>query len=75
MCTILDNVSTLITFKASNTRAISCYTSFFLTLETVVFIEHHVNWEGVITVAVSCYTALSFSTSEIASVGVCGPFS
>ena len=42
--TIHNNVTRLITLKASYVRAISCYMSLFLALETVVlFIGYHVN--------------------------------
>ena len=44
MWTIHDNVTILITLKASNVRAISCYISLFLALETAIFfIAHHVD--------------------------------
>ena len=50
--------------------------SLFLTLETVIFfIGEHVDMDGEIIVAVSCCTALSFSTLEMESVSVCSPFS
>ena len=38
MWTIHDNVTILITFEASIVRAISCYVSLFLALETVILI-------------------------------------
>ena len=48
MWTIHDNVTILITLKASNVRAISYYMSLFLALETVIFfIGHHVDCERV----------------------------
>ena len=44
MWTVHDNVTILITLKASNIRAISCYMSLFLALETaILFIGHHVD--------------------------------
>ena len=44
MWTIHDNVTILVTLEASNGRAISCYMSLFLPLETVIlFIGHHVD--------------------------------
>ena len=42
--TIHDNVTIFITLIASNKRAISCYMSLFLTLETVIFsMWHHID--------------------------------
>ena len=42
--TIHDNVTILVTLKASNVRAISLYMSLFLALEAVIiFIGHHVD--------------------------------
>ena len=44
MWTIHGNMTILITLEASNVRAIPCYVSLFLALETVVlFIGHHVD--------------------------------
>ena len=70
---IHDNVTILITFEASNIRAISCYMSLFLALEAaILIIGHHVGcrrWNN------HGSTALSFSTLELATLSVCGPFS
>ena len=41
MWTIHDNVTTLITFKASDVKAFSCYMSLFLALKTVILIIGH----------------------------------
>ena len=45
MWTIHDNVTIFVTLKASNIRAISCYMSLFLALETTIFfMGHHVDY-------------------------------
>ena len=77
MWTIHDNVAILITFKTPNVGATSCYVSLFLTLETAWSSSLYImlNVDGGIIMVVSCCTALSFSTSDIAWLSVCGPFS
>ena len=70
------DVTVLITFKTPNVGTMSCYVIMFLALETsILVICHHVDQDGGVLVVVSCCTAFSFSTSDIASLRVCGPFS
>ena len=76
MWTIHDNVTIFVALIAPNMRASSCYMSLFLVLESVIFfMRHHIDCEGGMIIAVNCCAALSFSTSEMASVSVWGPFS
>ena len=76
MWTIHYNVTVFITFETPNVGAIPGYLAMFLALETsIFFICHHADVDGGVTVAVSCCTALSFSTSDMASLSICGPFS
>ena len=74
--TIHDNVTIFTALIASNIWGISCYMSLFLALETVISLcDITSTVEGGMIIAVTCCTALSLSTSEIASVSICGPFS
>ena len=52
-----------------------CYVTMFLALETSIFIVFiTLTVDGGVMVAVSCCTTLSFSTLDIESLRVCGPF-
>ena len=69
------NVTIFITFKAPNVRGMPDYVAMLLALETSSSFIIMLIIEGGVIVAVSCCTMLSFSTSDMASLSVCSPFS
>ena len=76
MWTIHDNVAIPITFQTPNVRAISCYVSLFLALETMILIiGHHVDCRWWNNCAGQLLYSISFSTLYVASLSVCVPFS
>ena len=76
--TIHNYVSIFIALETAYIWTMMCYVAWFLALKTVIlFMRHDIHCGGWYQCGwkLLCGMAWSFSTSEMASVRVCGPFS